>query len=77
MIPELRERCVLFNKWIERVENTCNKNENMINMNTTHLLANLKIERLNPMQEAVGKAYAENKSLVVLSPTGSGKTSCL
>ena len=46
----------------------------MINMNTTHLLANLKIERLNPMQEAVGKAYAENKSLVVLSPTGSGKT---
>lgn len=46
----------------------------MINMNTTHLLANLKIERLNPMQEAVGNAYAENKNLVVLSPTGSGKT---
>lgn len=43
-------------------------------MNTNHLLANLKIERLNPMQEAVGKAYAENKNLVVLSPTGSGKT---
>ena len=43
-------------------------------MNTTDILANLKIERLNPMQEAVGKAYAENKNLVVLSPTGSGKT---
>lgn len=43
-------------------------------MNTTTILANLKIERLNPMQEAVGKAYAENRNLVVLSPTGSGKT---
>ena len=43
-------------------------------MNTTDILANLKIERLNPMQEAVGNAYAENKNLVVLSPTGSGKT---
>lgn len=45
-----------------------------MNMNATRLLANLKIERLNPMQEAVGKAYAGNKNLVVLSPTGSGKT---
>lgn len=43
-------------------------------MDTTTILANLKIERLNPMQEAVGKAYAENRNLVVLSPTGSGKT---
>ena len=43
-------------------------------MKTIDILANLKIESLNPMQEAVGQAYRECKSLIILSPTGSGKT---
>lgn len=43
-------------------------------MKTTDILENLKIEQLNPMQEAVGRAYGECRSLIVLSPTGSGKT---
>ena len=43
-------------------------------MKTTDILENLKIEQLNPMQEAVGGAYGECRSLIVLSPTGSGKT---
>ena len=43
-------------------------------MKTTDILANLKIESLNPMQEAVGRAYGTCRSLIVLSPTGSGKT---
>ena len=43
-------------------------------MKTIDILANLKIESLNPMQEAVGQAYGECKSLIILSPTGSGKT---
>ena len=36
-------------------------------------LANLKIENLNPMQQAALNADPE-KDLIVLSPTGSGKT---
>jgi ATP-independent RNA helicase DbpA len=38
------------------------------------ILANLKIEALNEMQLATLKASKENKDLVLLSPTGSGKT---
>lgn len=37
-------------------------------------LRNLKIEALNPMQEAALRAGREKKDLVLLSPTGSGKT---
>lgn len=37
-------------------------------------LQNLKIERLNVMQEAMLKAYPQGKDVVLLSPTGSGKT---
>lgn len=43
-------------------------------MKTKDILDNLKIEQLNPMQEAVGRVYESCKSLIVLSPTGSGKT---
>lgn len=34
----------------------------------------MKIEELNPMQEAAIDAWAEGRDLVLLSPTGSGKT---
>ena len=37
-------------------------------------LGNLKIEALNPMQEASIDAWKEGKDLILLSPTGSGKT---
>lgn len=37
-------------------------------------LQNLKIERLNTMQEAMLEAYPQGKDVVLLSPTGSGKT---
>ena len=37
-------------------------------------LENLKIEALNPMQEASINAWHEGKDLILLSPTGSGKT---
>ena len=37
-------------------------------------LANLKIEALNPMQEASIDAWREGNDLILLSPTGSGKT---
>lgn len=43
-------------------------------MKTTDILENLKIEQLNPMQEAVGRVYESCRSLIVFSPTGSGKT---
>lgn len=43
-------------------------------MKTNDILDNLKIEQLNPMQEAVGRVYESCRSLIVLSPTGSGKT---
>lgn len=39
-----------------------------------NILANLKIERLNPMQEASIDAWKKGKDLILLSPTGSGKT---
>ena len=38
------------------------------------ILKNLKIERLNLMQEAALAAWAKGTDLVLLSPTGSGKT---
>ena len=44
---------------------------------TPHILQaleNLKIEALNPMQEASIDAWHEGKDLILLSPTGSGKT---
>lgn len=37
-------------------------------------LGAMKIEQLNPMQEAAIDAWGEGKDLVLLSPTGSGKT---
>ena len=37
-------------------------------------LANLKIEALNPMQEASIETWKEGKDLILLSPTGTGKT---
>ena len=38
------------------------------------ILRNLNIEALNPMQEAVWKEDTDHKDLILLSPTGSGKT---
>ena len=43
-------------------------------MNIQTILANLKIEHLNPMQQASLKAFQEGRDLILLSPTGSGKT---
>ena len=43
-------------------------------MNIQTILANLKIEQLNPMQQASLKAFQEGRDLILLSPTGSGKT---
>ena len=40
----------------------------------SQVLENLKIEALNPMQEASIDAWREGKDLILLSPTGSGKT---
>ena len=39
----------------------------------THALANLKIEALNPMQEASIDTWKEGKDLILLSPTGTGR----
>ncbi len=38
------------------------------------ILDKLKIEQLNPMQEAAIDSWKEGKDLILLSPTGSGKT---
>ena len=43
-------------------------------MNIQTILANLKIEQLNAMQQAVIDTYREGCDLILLSPTGSGKT---
>ncbi len=43
-------------------------------VNREDILRNLKIEELNPMQQAACRAYDEPKDMVLLSPTGSGKT---
>ena len=37
-------------------------------------LKSLKIEHLNPMQEASLRANSQGKDVILLSPTGSGKT---
>lgn len=38
------------------------------------ILKKLGIEKLNPMQEAAGEAILKNDSVILLSPTGTGKT---
>ena len=45
-------------------------------MELSDILHNLKIQELTPMQEAAKEAYQSAQDLVLLSPTGSGKT-CL
>ena len=51
-------------------------NQKMMKLSDTIIQAinNLKIESLNPMQEASIDAWKEGKDLILLSPTGSGKT---
>lgn len=44
------------------------------NIEASVVLKNLGIETLNPMQVAFGEAYAQHNNIVLLSPTGSGKT---
>lgn len=39
-----------------------------------HILCNLKIEELNPMQHAMLNSDLTHKDIILLSPTGSGKT---
>ncbi|MBL0358781.1 MAG: DEAD/DEAH box helicase [Chitinophagaceae bacterium] len=45
-----------------------------VNIPTKKILANLKIEALNEMQEAAVKAIDEHDNVLLLSKTGSGKT---
>jgi len=45
-----------------------------LNISTAAILANLKIDALNPMQEASLIANAQHDNVVLLSATGSGKT---
>ena len=47
------------------------------NPQISQALENLKIEALNPMQEASIDAWREGKDLILLSPTGSGKQKAL
>ena len=42
--------------------------------NQDEILSKLKIERLNPMQEAAAEAILNHKDTVLISPTGTGKT---
>lgn len=44
------------------------------NTTTAQILKNLGIDTLNPMQQAAAEAYKSQKDVVLLSPTGSGKT---
>ena len=46
----------------------------MINLDKTQLLKGLNISQLNEMQLAAEKAIASEKDVMILSPTGSGKT---
>ena len=46
----------------------------LCHMDISKYLSNLSIEKLNPMQEEVQALPKENQELLVLSPTGSGKT---
>lgn len=43
-------------------------------MELSEILRNLGIDQLTPMQTAVQKAYGIQKNIVLLSPTGTGKT---
>ncbi len=45
-----------------------------INKEQQRILAKLNIEKLNPMQEAAEIAIGSNNNIVLLSPTGTGKT---
>ena len=44
------------------------------NFSVETILANLRIDALNDMQQAAIEATAQNDNVVFLSPTGSGKT---
>lgn len=48
----------------------------MINttLSVEEILKNLSIARLNPMQREMGSVFSENTDIMLLSPTGSGKT---
>ena len=46
----------------------------MNNHHSYNLLLNLGIENLNEMQLTAQEAIIENNSVLLLSPTGSGKT---
>ena len=46
-------------------------------MNTAQALKNVKIEALNPMQLDSLAAAKKHKGIIILSPTGSGKTTTL
>ena len=46
----------------------------IMEMTLQQILKNLGIEQLTAMQQAAAEAYGEPKDLVLLSPTGSGKT---
>lgn len=67
-----------YYKWILLVfPYFCSNNQtemHYIDMNIQTILANLKIEALNEMQQASMKAYRDGNDLILLSPTGSGKT---
>ena len=43
-------------------------------MDISTILLNLKIKQLNPMQQASVEAWKEGNDLILLSPTGTGKT---
>ncbi|MCD8260395.1 MAG: DEAD/DEAH box helicase, partial [Bacteroides sp.] len=47
---------------------------NKINDFLGSALQNLKIEELNPMQESLLRSFTSKKDIVLLSPTGTGKT---
>jgi Superfamily II DNA and RNA helicases len=47
---------------------------NMKQEQIAQALKSLKIENLNPMQEASLRANSQGKDVILLSPTGSGKT---
>lgn len=47
---------------------------NKINNFVSSALQNLKIEELNPMQESLLRSFDSGKDIVLLSPTGTGKT---
>ena len=43
-------------------------------METTDILLRLGIDALTPMQQAMDKAWDTDNDIVLLSPTGTGKT---